>query len=168
MAKKLYNDKVEPRLDEVRKWRIEGKTEESIAKLLGISYRSLMRYKLEESQFSQALKEATELLVEDLEKSLFEIAKGGIKTTTTKKIYMNNNGTMTLHKVEETENISLPNVAALVFSLKNLSSDKWADKREYITNDIAFKDNLATLKKTIEDIEVKDGNIVFEDESDEI
>jgi hypothetical protein len=166
--KSKYHDKVEPRLKEVREWRLEGKTEIQIAALLGIGYRTLMDYKAKYSQFSTVLKEATQLLVEDLEKSLFEIAKGGIKTKSTKKIYMHKNGDMILDRVEETENVSLPNIAALVFALKNLSGEKWMDKREYITNDTTFKDNLATLKKTIDEIEVKDGDVKLEDESHEV
>jgi hypothetical protein len=157
MARPLYKEKVEPRMEEIRDWRLQGITEEGISKLLGISYRALMRYKTQHGPLSQALKEATQLLVEDLEKSLFQVAKGGIKTKTTKRIYVNKNGEMVLDKVEETESISLPNIAALTFSLKNLSPTKWVDRREYTTTGADHDTNkeslLDKLRTTLADSE---------------
>jgi hypothetical protein len=118
----------------------------------------MLRYKERYSQLGQALKEGTKLLIEDLELSLFRIAKGGIKTKTTKKIYNRNRvtGELELDKVEEQENTSLPNVSALVFSLKNLAPESWQDKREYINN--ADYDNnkeslLVKMKEALNDRE---------------
>jgi hypothetical protein len=143
--KSKYQELVQPRLDEVREWRLMGKTEIDIAKLLGIGYATLKEYKNKFTDFSATLKESTQLLIEDLEKSLFEVAKGGIRTKTTKRIFVNKNGELILDKVEETENISLPNIAALTFSLKNLSPTKWVDRREYTTTGADHDNNRESL-----------------------
>ena len=69
--KSAYYEKVEPRLDEVRKWRVDdAQSEPNIAKLLGISYRSLMEYKVKFPQFAQVLKESKEALIVDLEDTI--------------------------------------------------------------------------------------------------
>jgi hypothetical protein len=148
--KSKYQELVQPRLDEVREWRLMGKTEIDIAKLLGIGYATLKEYKNKFTDFSATLKESKQLLADDLEKSLFELAKGGIKTKTTKRIFVNKNGELILDRVEETENISLPSIPALVFALKNIKPEAWVDRREYVdTTD--FSKNVDMLKDIIQE-----------------
>jgi len=131
-----YHDLVQPRLGEIKQWRIDGKTELDIAKLLGISYSTMGDYKNKFPELSAVLKEANKIIVDDLKISMFQLAKGGIKTKTVKKTFINRDGKLVLDKVEETENVSLPNVAASVFVMKNLDPENWSDKREYVnTND---------------------------------
>jgi len=134
--KSKYHEHVLPRLSEVKQWRLDGKTELDIAKLLGVAYSSMQEYKIKFPEFLAVLKEANKIIVDDLKISMFQLAKGGIKTKTVKKTFINRDGKLILDKVEETENVSLPNVAASVFVMKNLDPENWSDKREYVnTND---------------------------------
>ena len=142
--KPKYQEYVEPRLQEIRQWRMSGKTEPDIAKMLGIAYSSFKEYKNKYTALSAVLKEAKQLLVEDLEISLFELAKGGIKTKTTKRIFIKRGEELVLDRVEETEQVSLPSIPALVFSLKNLAPEKFQDKREYVNN-ADYTDNQESL-----------------------
>jgi hypothetical protein len=164
--KSKYHDMVQPRLDEVKEWRLQGITEIDIAGLLGIGYATLKTYKNKHDDFRAVLKEANKLMVEDIKISLFNLAKGGIKTKTVKKTYVRKDGEMVLDKIEETENVSLPNVAAAVYVTKNLDPANWSDKREYINNG-DYTDNheslLGKMREVLKDTEeevVVDGDTV--------
>jgi hypothetical protein len=154
--KSKYNDHVLPRLQEVKQWRLDGKTELDIAKMLGVAYSSMQEYKIKYPEFSTVLKEANKIIVDDLKISMFQLAKGGIKTKTVKKTFINRDGKLILDKVEETENVSLPNVAASVFVMKNLDPENWSDKREYVnTNDYTSNQDslLGKMREVLADSE---------------
>ncbi len=53
---KRYRERVKPRLDEIRAWARDGKTEEEIAKALGVAYSTFREYKEQNSALSAALK----------------------------------------------------------------------------------------------------------------
>lgn len=55
---KKYLERVEPRLDEIKAWAMEGKTEQEIAKELGIAYSTFREYKAQNSALSAVLKHA--------------------------------------------------------------------------------------------------------------
>ena len=137
--KSNYHSKVEPYFDEIKAWRQNGQTEENIAKLLGVSYKSLNDYKLNFPQFTQLLKDSKEKLIANLENTMFELALGKCKKT--KNVYTRDprTGKMILDKSEE-ETIA-PNPTMLIFSLKNLASDRWQDRREMkvTTNELVDK-----------------------------
>lgn len=148
MAAAKYDTHVKHRLAEVRAWRIDGHTEAQIGQLLGISPKSVERYKQKYSQFGQALLESKQILISELEQSLFQTAKGGHKSLSdTKETWVLNKrtGGMEMVKREDIYKISQPNVTALKFALINLASVKWQDKRVVEQN----TDEMASLMESI-------------------
>jgi len=130
--KSNYFSKVEPYFDEIKSWRYEGQTEENISKLLGVSYRSFMEYKVKYPQLSQVLRESTKKLLSELESTMYEMALGKVKVKKVKNTYVRDSrtGKMILDKKEENEDTLAPNTTMLIFSLKNLDPDKWRDRRD--------------------------------------
>lgn len=124
---------IEPNLNKIKQWRKDGHTEKSISKLLGIGYTTLNDNKVKYPLLMEALKTSTGSLVEDLEKSLYQIAMGGFTTKKTTRKYIEVNGVIQNGIVEITDTIEehKPNMAALAFSLKNLVGDKWQDKMNH-------------------------------------
>ena len=53
---KRYQERVKPRLEEIRAWARDGATEEEIAKKLGVAYSTFREYKAHNSALSAALK----------------------------------------------------------------------------------------------------------------
>ena len=121
---------IEPHLDEIAQWKADGHTEKQIAELLGIGYTTLNENKVKYPLLAQRLKLSKATNIDELEKSLFQIARGGFTTKKTTRKYIEINGVIQDGIVEVTETITehKPEMAAIAFSLKNLASDKWQDK----------------------------------------
>ena len=142
----LYPTKVEPYFEEIKKWRKEGQTEENIAKLLGIGYRTFNDYKVKYPQLVQVLKVSTNSLVEELEETMFQMALGKRTVTETEKIIQKDQNGKQTTKIREVTKEIPPHPTLLIFSLKNLAPDKW--------NDYAVVNNITKveLEKLSEDI----------------
>lgn len=75
-AKKIIKDN----LDRVEKWVASGLTMKEIAKNLGISERTLYKYKATDPQFMQTVKKGRQAAVEILENTMFKSATGFTQT----------------------------------------------------------------------------------------
>jgi transcriptional regulator with XRE-family HTH domain len=125
--KSKYDTHVKPYLNRIPKWRRNGMTEAQIAKKLGIAMSSFSLYKLKHSEFSEALKNSKEELIENLEDSLFRRAMGYSYEET--KIEKESDGRA---KITKTTKELPPDVGALIFALKNLVPGKWKNDDRYI------------------------------------
>lgn len=127
--KSKYFTHVEPNLDRIVKLRRQGYHEDQIAKTLGVGVSTFTRYKSDYEALRGALKKGKEVLIEDLEDTLYRKALGKIKITETKKyIKKTKNGEET--RIEETVKELPPDTGAIIFSLKNLAPDRWKDLHE--------------------------------------
>ena len=115
--KKCYETHVEPYLALVKSMRIDGYREEDIAKALEIGTSTWYKYKNEHIELTEALKISKQILIAELEQTLFQKARSG-------------------------------NTTALIFSLKNLAPNKWADKVN-VSGDIEIKQFGAMLDRFI-------------------
>lgn len=75
-AKKIINDN----LNKIEKWVSSGLSMKEIALNLGISERTLYKYKAEDPQFTQTVKKARQPAVEILENTMFKAACGFMQT----------------------------------------------------------------------------------------
>lgn len=130
-----YSTKIEPYLDKIEQYKRDGRTDKKIAELLGIGYSTLIENRRKFPQLAEALKIGRVNLVEDIEKSLFQLAKGGFTSKTVTRKYIEVDGIIT-GGIEITETVKehTPLMSAVAFSLKNLASDKWKDKTEHNIN----------------------------------
>lgn len=117
-----------------------------MSKLVGVNYRSWCDYKVKYPQFAQILKESKEVLIENLEKTMFEMALGKIKITETKKYISRDKAGADSTKIEETVKELAPSVPLLIFSLKNLAPEKWRDIPDLTFNDL---DNVTANMNTV-------------------
>lgn len=125
--KSKYDTHVKPYLNRIPKWRRNGMTEAQIAKKLGIAMSSFSLYKLKHPEFSEALKNSKEELIENLESSLYKRAMGYRYEET--KIEKESDGRA---KITKTTKELPPDVGALIFALKNLAPGKWKNDDRYI------------------------------------
>ena len=75
-AKKIIKDN----LNRIEKWVASGLSMKEIAKNLGISERTLYKYKAEDQQFMQTVKKGRQVCVEILENTMFKSATGFMQT----------------------------------------------------------------------------------------
>lgn len=75
-AKKIIKDN----MDRIEKWVAAGLSMKEVAKNLGISERTLYKYKAEDKQFMQTVKKARQVCVEILENTMFKSATGFTQT----------------------------------------------------------------------------------------
>lgn len=143
-------EQVEPRIPEIRQWRIQdGLCEKDIAAKLGISTTTLETYKQKYPEFKAALQEAKAAVVSDVFAALLKRAKG--YDYEEKKVYrkVDDEGKETEY-TEVTRKHEPPNVAACSLLLKNLDREHdWSDNPAML----AVKREEAELKKKLAEAE---------------
>lgn len=127
-AKSKYETHVAPHLEDIKKW-FKFYPEGKIAKKLGISHKTFIKYKAEHEELRNCLTESRDDLVVTLKETLVKKALG-YKTTNTKRIIRNEEGKEKMY-VEEYEQVYPPDVAAIHLLLKNLDSE-WHNDDERI------------------------------------
>ena len=157
--KSKWETHVKPNLDRIPKLRRQGYHEEQIAEILGVAKSTFWDYKRKYPELAGVLNQGRTSLIEDLEDTLYRKALGLIKVTDTKKyIKKTKNGEET--RVEETIKEIPPDTGALIFSLKNLSPDKWKDIHETsgVSELTIAMDNFESLRTQLKNIDMKDNN----------
>lgn len=101
-------------------WARDGMTDEQIAVNMGISARTLYRWKLQYCQICQALKKGKDVADREIENALFKRAKGYDVTET--KIKAKNG--VVIEKTEITKHIP-GDTTAQIFWLKNRKPEYW-------------------------------------------
>lgn len=120
-----YNAILHPALAEA--WAAAGRTEEEIAEKLGISSRTLSRWKDSHEEFCHALKAGKIEPDDKVERSLFERATG-YNNPNAVKIFMPQGAVSPVY-APFTEHYP-PDVTACIFWLKNRRPEKWREKQD--------------------------------------
>ena len=120
-----------------------------------MSYASFQVYKKQHEELQELLSESKKILIEQLEHTMFECALGKIKVRETKK-FIQQNGEKEQVRIEETIKEIPPNPTLLIFSLKNLSPEKWCDVQQQIINTDGVIKNMdkvfSELKQKLTDV----------------
>lgn len=107
-------------------WARDGLTDEQLANNMGITPKTLYRWKDKYSQFCQTLKRGKEVVDIQVENALLKRALGyryvEIRTEESDK-----DGT----KVVKTTKEVIPDTTAQIFWLKNRRPDKWRNRRDF-------------------------------------
>jgi transposase len=121
-AKKIIKDN----LNRIEKWVANGLTMKEIAKNLGISERTLYKYKATDPQFMQTVKKGRQVAVEILENTMFKSATGFTQSVKkyekVKRIKYKDGKKLEEYEemVEYTEEVYFkPDITAGIFLLKN-------------------------------------------------
>lgn len=107
-------------------WARDGMTDEQIAGNMGISTRTLYRWKLQYCQICQALKKGKDVADREIENALFKRAKGYDVTET--KIKTKNG--VVIEKTEITKHIP-GDTTAQIFWLKNRKLEYWGGGEKF-------------------------------------
>lgn len=147
--KNAYETMIKPQFSDILNWLQNGATEKQCAENLGISESTWCKYKAENNEFTEVVKNGRKSLVLQLRGALVKKAMGFEYTETKKYSKRDADGNVSQY-VEETTKTALPDVAAINLCLKNYDPDNWANdpqalqlKREELElrREIADKDN---------------------------
>ena len=145
-GRKSKADIIRDNLEQIKKWKRLGATDEQIAKQLGISRSTWYEHLSKNSDLSDAIKTSVEYFVMDLRG---ELARPAFKhTLETKKQYAKKD-LETGHSTQYTEITSREvdgNVAAAHLLLKNLDRDNWKeswDNYEFKKQELEIRKQLA-------------------------
>ena len=119
----------------------KGFTDEEISKMLKVTCRTFNNWKKQHEEFFQSLKDWKKEADAEVEKSLYERAKGYKCEDTHVSMY---NGVVTLTPLEKHYP---PDPTSMIFWLKNRQPDKWRDRTEITGKD--GKDLITDVKITI-------------------
>ena len=125
-----YDTHIKPYLREIRQLRAIGTEYSKIAQMLHIGETTLYKHKAEIEEFAESIKKGDNQLVDEMEATLYDLAKGKVVRNKT-KINYSADGKI-LNREETTEELA-PNLGALIFSLTNLAPDKWKNKQSVTT-----------------------------------
>lgn len=107
-------------------WARDGLTDEQIAENMGISVRTLYRWKLQYCQICQALKKGKDAADREIENALFKRAKGYDFTETKVK----KKGGIVVEETTTTKHIP-GDTTAQIFWLKNRKPEYWGGGNEF-------------------------------------
>lgn len=138
-------------LELIRGWARDGLNYAEIAQKMRVGERTLYRWKKEEGQIRQALKEGRDVADRKVENALFESAIGGFIEE--EETFMQEVNGVATKRVKRIKKYMQPNLGSIVFWLKNRKPDTWKDKREIITNDESLNKLDDLLNKLDEDID---------------
>lgn len=146
--KSAYEETIKPNLAKIAEWAQE-RTDEQIAKLLGIAPQTFCKYKTEKPELKEALKRGRTQLVKDLYSTLIKKAQG-FQYTEGKTIEEldPNTGRLIVTRKETYTRTALPDVAAIHLLLKNYDKENWSDNPQALE---LKKEELEIQRKKAED-----------------
>lgn len=145
--KSAYETHIKPRFSDILNWLKNGATERQIAENLGIGYSTFNRYKSENEEFREFLKNGRKTLIMQLRGALVKKALG-FEYTERKKYTKRDPDGQVYQYVEETTKTALPDVAALNLCLKNYDPEEWANDPQSLA---LKREELELKKKAYED-----------------
>lgn len=129
--KSAFDTIIKPNLENIKQWTKDGLTDAEIIKKLGINKSTYYRYKSDNKELKDCVKDGRSEAVEKLEKTMFQSAMGGKETVKksmkVKKIkYKDGKKELEYETMEpyEEEIYTPPNVTAAIFLLKHWAKDK--------------------------------------------
>lgn len=124
----LYATRIEPYLDIIADLREKGKTDDFIAKMLGITKKTFFTHRSKVDEFLQIYKNAEDVLLKEIENSLYELALGkAVKRTSITRTSAEG----AISYEEKIERLPPDKIAAF-FVLTNRRGDDWKHKQEVI------------------------------------
>lgn len=143
--KSAYETIIKPRFSDIKSWLENGATEKQIASNLGISETTWCKYKAENKEFAEFIKNGRKSLVMQLRGALVKRALGFEYTETRRYTKQDPDGQV-FRYVEEVTKTALPDVAAGNLCLKNYDSEEWANDPQAIKlkeKELALREKIA-------------------------
>ena len=120
-----------PRLSEIRNWCMDGKTNEEMCLLLGISPDSWYTYMKQYNQLNDIVTAGKSVIDNRVENAVLKTALG-FEYEEIKTIIEEDRNGKKRTRIEKTKKYMPPNPTAQAFWLKNRKKDEWGDRKEIV------------------------------------
>ena len=120
-----------PRLSEIRDWCMDGKTNEEMCVLLGISPDSWYTYMKQYDQLNDIVTAGKSVIDNRVENAVLKTALG-FEYEEIKTIIEEDRNGKKRTRIEKTKKYMPPSPAAQAFWLKNRKKDEWGDRKEIV------------------------------------
>ena len=149
--KSRYQERVKDAFPLIFKYLVDGLTEVEICIKLGVAQSTFTKYKKENEELRELLKEGKQRPNAKVEQALYKSALG--IEYEEQKITTDEHGKI---KVERTKKQRAPSEVAMIFWLKNRDPDRWKDRRDPFA--VSIDDRMANtsdedLQKEIEKLQ---------------
>ncbi len=149
--KPYWDTRVKPRIEEIKAWCMEGHTEKSMCKALGISIPTFIKYKRDHVELFNAVKVNKAIADQTVENSLYKKANGWEYDEETIEIKMNNDNEVVSKVKKVVKKVVPPSDTAMIFWLKNRKKEQWRDKQHIENNvNVEQKDTRTTEEVMLE------------------
>ena len=120
-----------PRLSEIRDWCMDGKTNEEMCVLLGISPDSWYTYMKQYNELNDIVTAGKSVIDNRVENAVLKTALG-FEYEEIKTIIEEDRNGKKRTRIEKTKKYMPPNPTAQAFWLKNRKKDEWSDRKEIV------------------------------------
>ncbi len=120
-----------PRLSEIRDWCIQGKTNEEMSQLLGISPDTWYTYLKEHDELNNIVTAGKSVMDHRVENALLKTALG-FEYEEIKTIIEEDRNGKKRTRIEKVKRYMPPNPTAQAFWLKNRKKEEWGDRKEIV------------------------------------
>lgn len=120
-----------PRLSEIRDWCMQGKTNEEMSELLGISPDTWYTYMKEHDELNNIVMAGKSVMDHRVENALLKTALG-FEYEEIKTIIEEDRNGKKRTRIEKVKRYMPPNPTAQAFWLKNRKKDEWGDRKEIV------------------------------------
>lgn len=120
-----------PRLSEIRNWCMQGKTNEEMSELLGISPDTWYTYMKEHDELNNIVMAGKSVMDHRVENALLKTALG-FEYEEIKTIIEEDRNGKKRTRIEKVKRYMPPNPTAQAFWLKNRKKDEWGDRKEIV------------------------------------
>jgi len=127
-----------PRLSEIRDWCMQGKTNENMCELLGISPDSWYTYMKEHDELNVIVSAGKAVIDNQVENAVLKSALG-FEYEEIKTIIEEDRNGKKRTRIEKVRRYMPPNASAQAFWLKNRKKDEWGDRKEIIFDTTALE-----------------------------
>ena len=124
-----WDTHVQPRLQEIHEWCMQGLTNDVICDKLGISEATWYEYVNQHPTLAELVKLGKSVMDSHVENSLLRAALG-FEFEEVKTIIEEDKNGKKKTRVEKVKRYQPPNPTAMIFWLKNRKKDEWNDRRE--------------------------------------
>lgn len=166
-----WDTHVQPRLQEIHKWCVEGQTNDVICKKIGISEATWYEYMNQHPSLAELVKLGKSVMDNQVENSLLRSALGFDFEEVKTIIEEDKNGKKKT-RVEKVKRYQPPNPTAMIFWLKNRKKDEWNDRREFIVDTKQNEEERKRLfiemigEETVDDVIEADYTLIEEGDAD--
>lgn len=127
--KSYWDERIKPRIEEIKGWARDGLLDKQMAELLNVGESTFLKYKALKPELVEALRVNKKIADLQIENALRDRALGYEYEEVTEDYFFNKNKEKIIKGQKVVKKKVLPDTTAQIFWLKNRQPEKWRDRK---------------------------------------